>query len=222
MTRIEALHPDLNGDTGPSLKKNLWRWLLLMGTPVLLGSLFFIHPDGSGGLDTLLPVSRTWLVLHVVMLPLLGLLGVSFYVLLSGYTGPVAMIGRLGVAIYLTFYIAFEAIAGVATGVLTHEAHMLSSEQQEGVTAAIDALGIPSVMLGFLGTIGAVIAVSSIGILLRQSGAPLVPVLFLGGAPLATLFHSGTPVDAIAMTVFLVGIVWLELRWRRDKDGEIV
>jgi hypothetical protein len=40
----------------------------------------------------------------------------------------------------------------------------------------------------------------------------------LGGAPLATLFHSGTPIDAIAMFLFVGGIVWLELRWQRDDE----
>lgn len=203
----------------PSLVENLWRWLLLVGTPVLLGALFLIHPDGSSGLETLLPVAQTWLLLHVVMLPVLGLLGMSFYVLLDDFQGPVATAGRLGIAIYMTFYIPFEAIAGVTTGILTHEAATVSSDQQEGITVAIDALEMPSVMLGIAGTIGAVIAVISIGILLRRARAPLVPVLFLGGAPLATLFHGGTPIDAFAMGVFLVGIVWLELRWRRGRDG---
>jgi hypothetical protein len=195
-----------------------WRRLLLIGPPVLLGILFFIHPDGSGGHETLLSVGDTWLFLHVAMLPLLGLFGGSLFLLLDGYAGPVATIGRVGVGIYLTFYVAFEAIAGVVTGLLTHKAHTVPAEQQAGVAAAIDSLVVPSLMLGFVGTVGAFIAVISIGILLRRSGAPLLPVFLLGGAPLATLFHSGTPIDAIAMFLFVGGIVWLELRWQRDDE----
>jgi hypothetical protein len=152
------------------------------------------------------------------MLPLLGLFGGSLFLLLDGYAGPVATIGRVGVGIYLTFYVAFEAIAGVVTGLLTHKAHTVPAEQQAGVAAAIDSLVVPSLMLGFVGTVGAFIAVVSIGIVLRRSGAPLLPVFLLGGAPLATLFHSGTPIDAIAMFLFVGGIVWLELRWQRDDE----
>lgn len=194
------------------------RRVLLLGTPVLLGILFLIHPDGSGGLDTLLPVGDVWLFLHVAMLPLLGLLGVSFYVLLNDYSGIVATVGRIGVAVYMTFYVAFEAIAGVATGLLVHEATTLPPEQQQGVAAAIDTLVVPSVVIGFTGTIGAIIAIVAVGILLRRSGAPLVPVGLLGGAPLATVFHGGVPLDAVAMGMFLIGVAWLELNWRPENE----
>lgn len=191
------------------------RLALLIGTPVLLGALFLIHPDGSGGLASLLPIGDAWLFLHLAMLPLLGLLGVSFYVLLEGHSGTLATVGRIGVAVYVTFYAAFEAIAGVATGLLTHEAHALSPAQREGVAAAIDALATPSMAIGAVGAVGALVAVGAVGVLLRRSGAPLVPVVLLGGAPLATVFHGGFPLDAVAMAGFLAGVVWLELGWRR-------
>jgi len=201
--------------TAPSRRPG--RWLLLVATPILLGVLFLIHPDGSGGLDGLLPLEDTWLFLHVAMLPLLGLLGVTFYLLLDGYAGTVATVGRAGVAIYMTFYIAFETIAGIATGLLVHEAHALPAEQQEGVAAAVDALAAPSMALGALGSLGALVAVVAIGVLLRRSGAPMVPVVLLGGAPFATVFHAGTPLDAVGMGLFLVGVTWIELR-RRNED----
>lgn len=202
----------------PAPSRRPGRWLLLLATPILLGGLFLIHPDGSGGLAGLLPLEDTWLFLHVAMLPLLGLLGVVFYVLLDGYTGTVATVGRAGVATYMTFYVAFEAIAGIATGLLVHEAHALPAEQREGVAAAVDALAAPSMALGALGILGALVAVVAIGTLLRRSGAPLVPVVLLGGAPFATVFHAGTPLDAIGMGLFLVGVAWIELRWRTDDD----
>lgn len=200
--------------------KPLGRWLLLMGTPVLLGALFLIHPDGSGGLEGLLAVSETWLDLHVAMLSMLGLLGACFYVLLQGYTGPVATVGRVGVGIYMTFYIAFEAIRGIATGLLVHDAHTLPAEQQEGVAAAVDVLATPSTVLGALGSLGALVAVVAISVLLRRSGAPLVPAVLLGGAPFATVFHAGTPLDAVGMGMFLAGVIWLELGWRRSDDHQ--
>lgn len=194
------------------------QWLVLMATPILLGTLFLIHPDGSGGLNGLLSLGDTWLFLHVAMLPLLGLLGVGFYLLLDGYAGTVATIGRAGVAIYMTFYIAFEAIAGIAKGLLVHEAHTLAAGRQAGIEAAVDALTVPSMALGMLGALGALIAVVTIGILLRRSGAPMVPIVLLGGAPFATVFHAGTPLDAVGMGLFLGGVVWIELLWRSEDE----
>lgn len=199
------------------LSGGLRRRLLLLGPPFVLGVLFLIHPDGSGGFDALLPIGDTWLLLHIVMLPVLGLLGVSFYMLLQEYSGTMATVGRVGVAIYMTFYIAFEAIAGIATGLMVHDGHALSAEQQGGVAAVLETLVGPSVVLGFVGSLGALIAVVSAGLLLRRSGAPLIPVVLLGGAPLATVFHGGTPLDAVGMGLFIVGVGWLELRWRRGE-----
>lgn len=202
----------------PGSGSRVVRLLVLVATPLLLGTLFLVHPDGSGGLAGLLPLEDTWLVLHLAMLPLLGLLGVAFYLLLEGYTGTVATVGRAGVALYLTFYTAFEAIAGIATGLLVHEAHTAPADQQAGLATAVETLTVPSMVLGVFGILGAILAVTAIGILLRRSGAPLVPVLLLGGAPLATVFHAGTPLDAVGMALFLGGVVWLEVGWRNPGE----
>mgnify|MGYP000170990220 FL=1 len=200
------------------------RRLLLFGAPILLGALFLIHPDGSGGLDALVSVADTWLFIHLAMLPLLGLLGASLYVLLEGYAGPVATVGRVGAGVYATFYVAFEAIAGVATGVVVHGAHAHPAGHRAGLAGAIDALVVPSVAIGAIGTLGALVAVVAAGVCLRRAGAPIAPVVLLGGLPLATLFHGGTPLDAVAIAAFLVGVAWLELGWAptdgAPTDGE--
>lgn len=205
----------VDGDAGPGARgvpsDDRLRWLLLVGTPALLGVLFLVHPDGSGGLDGLAPIRDLWLALHLVMLPLLGLLGVSLSLLLLDYSGPAATIGRIGVAVYVTFYVAFEAIAGIATGVATHEAHSLSPGRQGGVAAVIDALAAPSVALAIVGVLGALVAVVSIGARFRRTGAPLAPVLLLAGLPLGLLFHGGTPLDAVGTAAYIGGLVWLEL-----------
>lgn len=217
MTPEYSTGPAVSDQVGSSTRP-LGRWALLVGTPLLLGALFLIHPDGTGGLAGLLPVGDRWLFLHVAMLPLLGLLGVSFYVLLQGHSGTVATVGRVGVTLYMTFYVSFEAIAGVTTGLLVHEAQSLPPAQQAGVAAAIEALAVPSMAIGVLGALGGLVAIAAAGVVLRRSGAPLVPVVLLGGAPLATVFHGGFPLDALAMAAFLAGIVWLELGWRGSDE----
>ncbi|SDY24354.1 hypothetical protein [Halobellus clavatus] len=211
-------HSTTKGAAPENPSRGYVQWLVLVATPILLGALFLIHPDGSGGLHGLRSSAGTWLYLHVAMLPLLGSLGVAFYVLLDGYEGTVAAVGRAGVVIYMTFYIAFEAIAGIANGLLVHGTHTLAAEHQKGIAAAVDALAVPSMALGMLGSLGALLAVGAIGILLRRSGAPMVPVVLLGGAPFATVFHAGTPLDAVGMGLFLAGVVWIELRWRSGDE----
>lgn len=204
----------------PSAWRRYGRWLLLVGTPLLLGGVLWFHPHGGDGLyDALTPVVDTWLLVHYLLLPLFGLLGVCLYLLLRGYTGPIATIGRIGVAVYLVFYIAFEAIAGIATGLLIREAQALPPEQQEGVAEAIQVVSAePIAALALTGTVGAIVAVVAIAILLRRSGAPLVPVALLAGVPITVVGHGGGQVDVFGMILFGIGVVWLELSWRRTDE----
>lgn len=204
----------------PSAPGRLGRRLLLSGTPLLLGAALLFHPHGGGDdlYGALAPVVDTWLLLHVLLLPLFGLLGVCLYVLSRGYSRPVAATARIGIAVYLVSYVAFEAIAGIATGLLVREARTLPPAQREGVAAAVGAISEPIVALALVGTLGAVVAVASIAVLLRRSGAPLGAVVLLGGVPLTVFAHGGTPVDALGMALFLAGVVWLEFGWR-GADG---
>lgn len=218
-TMTSEYSPDpSNGPPALTLPHPFLRRAILLGTPILLAGLFLLHPDGSGGHEGLSSVADLWLSLHVAMLPLLGLLGVSLYLLLDGYAGRIAAIGRVGVVAYTTFYVAFEAIAGVATGLIVGASTGLPATQQTGIAAAVDALVVPSVTIGLVGSAGALVAVVAAGTLLRRSGAPLVPVVLLGGAPIATVFHGGLPLDAIATSAYLVSVAWLELRWRATDE----
>lgn len=211
----------------PVSLRQLGRLALLVGTPLLLAIAFRVHPHAHGDVGhTVMPLVDTWLSLHLVLLPLLGVLGVCFAVLLRGYTGLVATAGRIGTVIYLVCYLAFEAIVGIATGVLLREARTLPPTQREGVEAAVQvffdasATGVvPLVTL--LGTIGAIIAIAAIAILLRSSGASLVPVVCLGGAPVALVAHGTGTTDVLGMVLFAVGTMWLELCWKRSGDRRV-
>lgn len=195
------------------------RWLVLVGTPVLLGGLFAIHPAGSHDLAGMLPIADTWLLLHLAMLPLLGALGVAVSLLLAADGGSVATLGRAGVVVYMSFYLPFEAILGIAQGLLAHVAHGLPAAQQEGIAVAVETLAVPAMALGVIGSVGLLVAVVAIGAQWRRAGAPLTPLLLLGGAPVAAVFHAGTPLDALGMAAFLAGVVWLESGWRWEADA---
>lgn len=195
------------------------RWALLIGTPLLLGGALSFHPHGGGDLhSTLTPVADLWLLLHVLLLPLFGLLGVSLYVLLDSYDGFVATIGRIGVATYLVFYIAFEAIAGIATGLLVRESQTLPPSQQDGVATALQAMTEPAIALALIGSAGALIAVFAIAVHLRRAGAPLIPIVFLAGVPITAVFHGGTHIDVFGMGLFLISVVWLEFYWNVNEQ----
>jgi len=206
----------------PVSLRRFGRLLLFIGTPSLLAITFWFHPHAHGNVaDTLIPVIDTWLTLHLALLPLLGLLGVCFAVLLSGYTGLIATVGRIGTVVYLVGYIAFEAIVGIATGILLREAGALPPNQQDGVEVAVQAFFDAPVILAvtLIGTLGAAVSIASIAILLRRSGAPLLPVACLGGVPIALVAHGSGTIDVLGMVLFAAGAAWLELRWSRPEGS---
>ncbi|MEY7849193.1 hypothetical protein AB7C87_08340 [Natrarchaeobius sp. A-rgal3] len=208
-------------DEGFTTSRLLGRWLVLLATPVALGAVLWVHPHGGENLyESLSPVADTWYFIHVLLLPLFGLLGISLYVLLNGYDGPVATIGRIGTAIYLVFYLGFEAIAGIATGILIRETQTLPAEQREVVAEAVQTMVADPIVgaAALIGTVGSTVAVVAIGVCYRRAGAPLVPLLGLVGVPLTAVAHGGGLGDVIGMALFLASVVWLEFGWRRVDD----
>lgn len=198
-------------DGGVRTSASTLRTLLLVTTPLALAVALWSHPTGGVALyDSLAPVVGTWLPLHFLLLVLFGLLGVCLYVLLEDFSSTVATVGRLGVATYLVFYVAFEAIAGIATGLVVHGARSLPPAQQDGVAQALQATLEPALVLALVGTVGAIVAVAALATEYRKEGAPATPVALLGGLPIAVFAHGGTQLDALAMLAFLGGVVWLE------------
>ncbi|ARS90510.1 hypothetical protein B1756_12765 [Natrarchaeobaculum aegyptiacum] len=196
---------------------NAIRWLVLLGTPIALGVVLAVHPHGGENLyESLTPVADQWFHVHVALLPLFGLLGVSVYLLLAEYAGRLATIGRIGVAVYLVAYLAFEAIAGLATGLLVRSGQGLPSEQQAGVAAALEAMATDPLVaaLVLIGSAGITVSTIALGVLLRRSGAPLVPVLLLAGIPLVVVGHGGGYVDVVGAAMVTLSVAWLEFGWQ--------
>lgn len=196
------------------------RRLVFLGTPLALAVVLWFHPHTGGDVYVnVRPVADTWLLVHVLLLVLFGLLGVVLSMLLTGYRGPVATIGRIGVATYLVLHTAYEAIAGVATGLALRATADLAPVQRAGVESVLSAFfGDPLVpALAMLGTLGSLVGVASVVVLYRRAGAPVVPLALLFGAPLG-LFAHAAPSGPLFVALFFVGVAWLELGWTAAAD----
>jgi hypothetical protein len=107
----------------------------------------------------------------------------------------------------MVFFSAFDAVAGIATGVLTRHANSLTGEAQAGVVAAIEFLWNDSQLAGFLvlGILGQgswiVLAIAATVALYQARAsrvvvaATFVSVLFAG--------HAG-PVAALGLVALFV------------------
>lgn len=105
---------------------------------VLLTGAGLVHPSGLHAGN-----AQWWATLHVLLLPVLPLLGVTQWVLLAPAPRPLRWSGRLLAYGYATFYTGLDAVAGIAAGTVEHDSGGVSP-----LTARLFELGD---MLGYLG-----------------------------------------------------------------------
>jgi hypothetical protein len=201
----------------------IFRRIVLFGTPLAVATdIIFLHPTLGGNIRTdFFPVADFWLALHVVQLVLFGLMGMTVYLLLDGVSSIAAAISRLAVAMFIVFYNAGDAVAGVATGIIARSAVQLSTEKQAAVADAIARLfSDPVTQLIFVvGACAWSLALLAAAVALYQCGAPRLPLipLALAGLPFIDLFgfvHS-PPFNPIALALFALAVIWLELASRK-------
>jgi len=174
------------------------RRALLLLPPLLLAGLEIVHPQPDETPQALTDVATWFAGFHVIQLVLTGFIGLSVLLLADGFGRANTWVTRLGIGIFLVFFSAYDAVAGIATGLAMRNARDLSDTQQQGVFDAVkDWPGVgPPFALSIVGTLGWVAAVGALALAARRQRAPrrewiligLAAVLLLGGHP----FPQGT------------------------------
>ena len=198
--------------------------LVVLAAPLLWLVPALIHPDEAGDLfEGIADEANKWIFVHVAQLVLTPLLAAGVWMLLGGVQSVAALVARAALVIWMVFFSAFDAVAGIATGVLTRHANSLAGQERETVSSAIDFLFHDSQLAGgefsVLGNIGhgawVVLAIAAAVALWRAGlsrlvvGATLLSVLF------ATHSGAGAAVGLVALFVALL------LRFR-TLSGEAV
>jgi hypothetical protein len=174
------------------------RRVLLLGPPLLLAGLEVLHPQPEVSPQAVMEVATWFATFHVIQLVLVGLVALSVLLLADSYGRATAWTTRLGIGVFLVFYSAYDAVAGIGTGLAMRRARDLSAAQLEGVFDVVkDWPGLgPPFALGIVGTLGWVLALGALAVAARRQGAPrrawilmwLAAVFLLGGHP----YPSGT------------------------------
>ena len=119
------------------------RYVGLFGGPVLVGAINLAHPivsSSAGVYQTVSPHVEWWIILHVLNLVGFALLALAAYVLLQREQGLAATISRVALAIFIPFYLGFDALIGVGTGTLVQYASHLPSDQLPAAKLAVEAV----------------------------------------------------------------------------------
>ena len=190
-----------------------FRRLVVIGTPLALGTLEIFHPmPGENLIADLHPQVGWWLTLHVLQLPLFGLMALAVATLLTGAQarGVAAGVSRIALWCFAVFYIAFDTLAGVAAGLVASYASALPADQQHALLPLIIDLNFSPIAIGItaLGGIGWVTAVVAAAIALRQRGLARNPAILLG---LSAIFALHTPpTGPLGLLFFALAAAWLE------------
>jgi hypothetical protein len=193
------------------------RRLLLLLPPLLLAGLEYIHPQPDETVKALMDASTWFAVFHVIQLALTGLVAMSVLLLADSFGRANAWVTRLGIGVFLVFFSAYDAVAGIGTGLAMRNARDLSAVQQQGVFEVVKdwpAVG-PPFALSIVGTLGWVAAVGALAVAARRQGAPRREWIFIGLAALFLLGGHPFPQGTLAFGCFFIGARLHELRGSR-------
>ena len=181
------------------------RDLALALPPLLLAVAGLLHP-----MDLTSATSGRWLALHVVLIPVFPLLGVSLWVLLRGERGWLPWVARAAAFAYAAFYGALDTVNGVAVGVLVRGT---PPERVPELLPTLRPLITFGNALGWVGSVSFLVAaLLTVVVLARRGGRRVWP----GGAltvVAAVSFldsHVYWPRGVVTMLVLAVGLVLLD------------
>ena len=204
----------------------------LLAAPLLWLVPALLHPMGEPYAGIAEEADR-WILVHVAQLVLAPLLAAGVWMLLAGLESVAAQVARTALVLWLAFFSAFDAVAGIATGVLTRHANSLTGENREGVVSAIDFLFDDSQLagggfsvLGNLGHFSWVIVAIAASVALYRAGASRAVVV---ATSLSVLFasHAGLGAAAALVALFVAELLTLaprgstrtgQLNWGRTSE----
>jgi hypothetical protein len=171
------------------------RRALLLVPPLAFAAFEGIHPRPDVNAEAVMDVATWFAGFHAIQLVLIGLVALSVLLLADEFGAAGAWSTRLGIGIFLIFFSAYDAVAGVATGLAMRNARDLPAAQQEGVWQTVKdwpGLDVPVFSLNVVGTLGWVVALIAVALAARRAGAAraewifiaLAGVFLLGGHPL--------------------------------------
>lgn len=195
------------------------RRLLLLVPPLALAVLEIFHPAPEANAQAVMDVAAWFAVFHAIQLVLIGLVGMSVLLLADSFGRAAAWTTRLGIGVFLVFYSAYDAVAGISTGLAMRNARDLPAAEQEGVWVTVkDWPGLdPAVFsLAVVGTLGWVVAVGALARAARRQGAPRSQWILIGLAAFFLLAGHPFPGGTLAFASLFIAVVFVVSGERRE------
>jgi hypothetical protein len=190
--------------------------VFLVGVPLAFAAVLTQHPMGTGDFFTEVSENVTaWLAVHYAAAVLFPLMALVIWTLIRGLEGRAATIARVALPIYAVVYGVWEAMFGIANGLLAQTANTLDGEAREGAVEASEAI-VSSPVFGevsvfsSVGGIAWMVGVTGAVLALRSDGVRRAPLILLAIGALM-IFHV-PPFGPIALICLSAGAYMAERR----------
>ena len=191
------------------------RRLLMVGAPIATGAIVAFHPPDPSTAGDLGAQTDLYIGIHVGLLFMLPLLGLTVWWLLEEIDNRAASLARVALPFMLVFYAAFDALVGIGAGLLAREALTFGGADATGAQALAARwmeIPFPIPIVGALGPTSWVITLGAAAVAHYRAGSAMPVVLGLAlAAPLFGFGHSLIS-GPIAMAGLLVAVIGVELR----------
>lgn len=189
-------------------------WAIAFAAPLVWLAPALLHPNEPQANPD------RWVFVHYAQLLLTPFLAYAVWKVLEGIHSTAATVSRVALAVWMIFFSAYDATAGIATGLLARHADSLSGAEQTAVNSAVDWLlndGLlpgGAVWLAVVPTIAWPTTMIAVAVALHQVGARLaVPACFVLSSTF--LLHASYP-GAVGLAFFFVA----EVLWFRQRGAE--
>ena len=197
------------------------RRAILFGTPLLYIVLGILHPMEAPVVGE---ATGLFIGLHFGQMFLIAGLGWSLWLLVDGLESRAATVTRALILPFVILYTTLDAIAGLGMGDLVRMANELPAEDRAFMASFVEEMREPDVG-GYMIYLGAGLswfaAALAATIALKGRGPRGALVLMALGALIFAVGHPKPP-GPVGMTLFLIGVVWLELRPRTADSPQPV
>jgi hypothetical protein len=198
------------------------RQVLLLLPPLVFAAYAGIHPRPDVEIQEVMDVATWFAVFHVIQLVLMGFVALSVLLLADEFGAAGAWTTRLGIGVFLLFFSAYDAVAGIATGLAMRNARDLPPAEQNGVWETVkDWPGFdpPVFAINIVGTLGWVVALVGVAVAARRAGAPRAEWIFIALAGLFLMAGHPFPGGTIAFGCLFIAVLLHERPWLRARTS---
>jgi hypothetical protein len=196
----------------------------LMGAPLAFAALLLQHPMGGADFyETVAGNVTPWLAVHYGGAVLFPLMGYVVWLLIRDVPGRAARIARIALPVYAVFYGVWEAVFGIATGVVAQQGNELGGARRDGVSEAVNAfLTHPVIgesgLFAMIGGLAWIVAITAAVMALRRVGVSLAAQVLLGAGALMAVHIP--PIGPIALVCLSLCTLLVE-RHRESRATQV-